>query len=291
MSLSAYESSWAHLCDELKVLDLLIRLRLLRQTWNRQPNAWDQFKGLVLTEDEITQLLTNAIPRDDPQHSQCQSLLAELEQARSDVEERRAASLLTGTYLSLAYLSHLFQLSRFQEQCLLICLAPEVDRKYEKLYAYLQDDVTRKKPSVDLVMSLLLTTPEQTIVARSAFGPQAPLRRFRLIQMIGGSEETPLLSRFLKLDDRIAGFLLETDGLDTRLNRDAIFSWPQVTWDEVSVADETRDRMRAFVSNAFGDSEKVIFYFAGPDHAAKESLMEAIFLLFSRNSITSPTLS
>ena len=38
---------------------------------------------------------------------------------------------------------------------LLICLASELDLRYERLYAYLQDDVTRKQPSVDLVLNLL----------------------------------------------------------------------------------------------------------------------------------------
>jgi|RhiMetdeSRZDD1v2_1073273.scaffolds.fasta_scaffold1065608_2 winged helix domain-containing protein len=31
----------------------------------------------------------------------------------------------------------------------------ELRRKYDTLYAYLQDDITRKRPSVDLVLDIL----------------------------------------------------------------------------------------------------------------------------------------
>ena len=77
-------------------------------------------------------------------------------------------------YLSLPYLAQLFQLTAFEEHCLLVCLAPELDRKYEKLYAYLQDDVTRKKPSVDLVLKLLCETMPEKLAARLAFDRALP---------------------------------------------------------------------------------------------------------------------
>ena len=57
--------------------------------------------------------------------------------------------------LRLDRLARLFGLSTLDIDILLICLAPELDNRYERLYAYLQDDVTRKRPSVDLVFNLL----------------------------------------------------------------------------------------------------------------------------------------
>ena len=99
-------------------------------------------------------------------------LHAALLHVSSRIEARRTASLHAGVYLSLPYLAQLFQLTAFEEQCLLVCLAPELDRKYEKLYAYLQDDVTRKKPSVDLVLKLLCETMPEKLAARLAFDPE-----------------------------------------------------------------------------------------------------------------------
>jgi len=53
----AYATSWEHLADELKRLDLLIHLRVLKQRNGLPANPLDQFKGLVLSEEEIGKLL------------------------------------------------------------------------------------------------------------------------------------------------------------------------------------------------------------------------------------------
>src|SRR4051794_24894296 len=48
-----------------------------------------------------------------------------------------------------------FGLDGFDLDVVLVALAPEIDIRYERIYAYLQDDVTRRRPSVDLVLNLL----------------------------------------------------------------------------------------------------------------------------------------
>lgn len=55
----------------------------------------------------------------------------------------------------LAMLSAAFRLNSFESDSLLIALAPEIDARYERLFDYLQDDLTRNRPSVDLLMDLL----------------------------------------------------------------------------------------------------------------------------------------
>ena len=47
-----------------------------------------------------------------------------------------------------------FELDPFDQDAFLVCLAPDLDLRYERLYAYLQDDVTRKRPNVDLILRL-----------------------------------------------------------------------------------------------------------------------------------------
>ena len=67
---SAYLSSWEHLRDEFSRLDLLIRLELLKENRSRTPNPLDQFKGLILTESEVNDLLEiddpTAVKQEDP---------------------------------------------------------------------------------------------------------------------------------------------------------------------------------------------------------------------------------
>ena len=60
-----------------------------------------------------------------------------------------------------------------EREVLVICLAAEVNLKYERLYAYLHDDVTKKRPTVDLVLRLLCSK------VRSASARGARLRQMQ----------------------------------------------------------------------------------------------------------------
>lgn len=220
----AYAHNWEYLCDELRRLDLLIHLQLLRQGDRRPASPLDQFKGLVLSDSEIYPLLQSSngdsaqTADADVYSSEYQELAATFARLETEIRERRAGMKEAGHYVPLAHLAQIFQLSTFEQDCLLICLAPELNHKYEKLYAYLQDDVTRKKPSVDLVMNLLLHDTHEKWAARAAFDPGASLFRFRLLRMAEGFEGArPLISRFLALDDRMVSFLLGGNEIDSRI--------------------------------------------------------------------------
>lgn len=230
-----YARNLDYLLDELKRLELLIHLRILKKQHLQTASPLDQFKGLVLLEEEILQLVAGTgdeFGDEDhsvPNNSKAQMLGESLAQLEIGIAQRRAGGLLNGTGIFLARCSELFGLTRFDEQCLLICLAPEMDRKFEKLYAYLQDDVTRKKPSVDLLLSLLCETMEEKLEARSAFEPHSRLMKYRLVQVIDESPDhsSPLISRSLKLDDRVVGYLLGSGQIDVRLHSSTHLSSPR----------------------------------------------------------------
>jgi SpoVK/Ycf46/Vps4 family AAA+-type ATPase len=284
----AYANSWEHLSDELKRLDSLLRLQMLKQRNRHQENPLEQFKGLVMSEQEIAGLLSDdPNPLDDENHLKTDVLedrriIESLNQLESKINERRAASLKEGIYLSLQYLSQLFHISPFEELCLIICLAPELDRKYEKIYAFLQDDVTRKKPSVDLVQSLLCNTVQEKLESRLAFDPQGPLLKYRLLQLTESSPDgpAPLLSRLLKLDDRIGNFLLGFGQIDARFESIARLVAPQAEPDHIMVADDVQRRIRRFVHSHLGEMrslrQTVVFYFHGPYGSGKRLLAEVI---------------
>jgi len=273
--------------DELRRLDLLIRLCLLREQYKKPPNLLDQFRGLVLSDEEITRLLVDparpyaddALPHHEPQEQQ--ELVKALRQLEGCMQQRLAASTRDAVSLSLPILAQLFHLTRFEEQCLVICLAPELDRKYEKLYAYLQDDVTRKKPSADLVFNLLCQTMPERLAARAVFDPQAPLLQYRLVQMTDTSPDgpAPLLQRLLKLDDRVVNFLLGFRQTDARLEHVAHLLAPQAKAQLATVLEDLREQMRSFLTTHFSARQSagnVIFYLHGPYASGKRALAESV---------------
>jgi len=257
----AYASAWAYLSDELKRLDLLIRLQMLRQGNNQPAGPLDHFRGLVLSESEVNGLLS--ITHDPGQNgsslvnaSEYGELATTLESLESEIDQRRACTIAEGVYLPIIHLAQIFQLTPFEQDCVLICLAPELNRKYDRLYAYLQDDVTRKRPSIDLAMNLLLRSPEARLAARSVFEPAAPLLRFRLLRVLDGLDGvTPLISRFLTLDDRMVNFLLGRNQIDARLEPATIWYEPQFNFEPL-VDQARQESIRSLVQSHFEQGAK-----------------------------------
>jgi len=81
----------------------------------------------------------------------------------------------------------------------LLVLAPELDLRYERLYGYLQDDLTRRRPTPDLLANLLATDAEQRLAVLARLAPEAPLRRHAVLEpVVEGS--LPWLARGWQLD-------------------------------------------------------------------------------------------
>src|SRR3954454_9148678 len=90
---------------------------------------------------------------------------------------------------------------------LAVCAAAELNPRYGRLYAYLQDDVTRKLPSPRLVGQLLEGEGLSPADVMAAFDTQARLRHFGALKLLGDAQ-TPLAERPVKVADRLAAALL-----------------------------------------------------------------------------------
>lgn len=121
--------------------------------------------------------------------------------------------------LPFVQLVHMLGLSALDAYILILCLAPELDRRYERLYAYLQDNVIERLPTINLMMNLLGQTLEERFEVRARFQPDMPLRQHMLVEVLPDpSHHRPgFLAHQIKLDHRIAAFLLGDYVFDERL--------------------------------------------------------------------------
>jgi hypothetical protein len=221
-SVKAYGNAGAHLSDEFVKLDARIQLQVLKLRDLRSHKKFDEFAGLYIAEEDIDKVLEKDSKGQDTSDSASEdaeiiSVLNQIERFQAAVSARVEESLRQGIILPLYQLAYLFHLTPFELDAILICLAPELDLKYETLYAYLHNDVTKKQPSVNLILELLCPTGEQRMNARTAFYVQAPLLKYALLKLVDDAEQKPLLSKCLKLDERIVNFLLGFNLLDARL--------------------------------------------------------------------------
>jgi hypothetical protein len=167
------------------------------------------------------------------------------------------------------WLQQQFELETIDLDIALIALAPETDLRYERLFGYLQDDVTRRRPSVDLVLNLLCASREAKVVARGRFAPDSPLIRHKLLHVVpdGSGPVPPLLAHFVKLDDPVVRFLLGQGGLDARLQSvarlDATAAHPQGT--KSGAADQA-------IAHALAAGSRPHFYLEGPASGEKDAV-------------------
>jgi SpoVK/Ycf46/Vps4 family AAA+-type ATPase len=178
----------------------------------------------------------------------------------------------------MAWLQQKFGLSAFDIDLVLIALAPEVDLRYERLYAYLQDDVMRKRPTVDLALNLLCPSAEAKLLRRKHFAPSAPLIRQGLLQIVPDPNqiEPPFLSQYLKLEVQIVHFLLGQAGLDARLTSFCQLIEPSVAFEELPLKMQTKQALHVLSLHARQSNQPLQFYFQGPPGAGKRGTAEAI---------------
>jgi hypothetical protein len=278
----AYSSSWEHLADELRWLDHLLHLCLLDRMRQGGDDPLGSFKGLVLSEQAILRLLAGggqgasgaSVAAGVPA-----AVAASLDEIALRIARTRDASMRAGIDLLLPRLSQIFHLDPFEERCVLICLAPEVDRKYEQIYAYLHDDLTRRKPTIGLVLELLCASPEEMFAARAAFEPRGTLLQARLIHVEGMREGlSPLLSRGLKLEDRIAGFLLGSRTIAPAVQDLAHLVAPVARPDVSLIAGDMRARLGAAIRERLERTEpgSLVVYLHGPHGAETAALAHAV---------------
>jgi len=268
-------------------LDLWIRREVMRLRLGSTTQTDEDYRGLYISDEEVdgllnVQLPTNAVTNlaklpDEVEKS--------LEQAGMAVDLRIAKleeqARLSGQELRINRLVDLFGLSEIERQVLLICLAPELDLKYERLYAYLQDDVTKKRPTLDLVMRLLCPTLEARLDVRRAFEPGAALLEWELVSLHDdpGARRPSLPARYLKLDDRIAHYLLGSNQIDGRLFE---FVDPQAGAAWSDMAAEVEQRLLQWSSawdRTWKDISPVILFhgrYGSGRHAAASSLARAL---------------
>ena len=78
---------------------------------------------------------------------------------------------------------------------LMLCVAPELDPRFGRLYAYLHDDVTRKLATPRLVARLAAGDGVSSDDVLMRFDRSAPLSRVGALRILDQASQTPLADR------------------------------------------------------------------------------------------------
>ncbi|MEU9580529.1 AAA family ATPase [Streptomyces chilikensis] len=155
------------------------------------PDPDDPYRGQYLTPEAVARVLDEPGGLGVPGHEPWQP---------------PAGSVLGG-------LAARFGLSPLDLDLLLVAVAPDLDARFERLYGYLNDDLTRRRPTVGLALELCGLPPAGSGRFRLAAG--APLVEEGLLTVT--EPERPPLSRVLAVPDRVTAHLLGGTRPDARL--------------------------------------------------------------------------
>ena len=201
--------------DYLNVRLQLLRLRLqrrvlwLRRQWKHDP--LQDFQASVISDEQADWLLRpedrdaeNRFYFDDEAAA---PLSREIQALEDQLATQSQLLLDAGAPPALELLTHLFGLNAWERDVLMLCFAPVHDSSFARLYAYVQNDVTLTQPTLNLAVSLF--SEQDRCVASDSLAPDAPLRRFCLVNVSD--------TRTLSIDERIVSYINGINHPDERV--------------------------------------------------------------------------
>ena len=160
----------------LQTLDRLLGLAVDKTARMLGPaTLLDPWRGMHLDADEVRRVIARGQP-------------ASL--TYSGAAERLAACLLQTE--AGARLCEVAQLDMLDLAIVAIALAPDIDLRYERIYAYLQDDVSRKRPCPDLIANLLCASTAERLQMLPLFDANSPLLRHGVLRWCGDAHGSDL---------------------------------------------------------------------------------------------------
>jgi SpoVK/Ycf46/Vps4 family AAA+-type ATPase len=275
-----FQNSIDHIMAEIKRIELMLQSKMISLNHDNGNIKKDKFEGLYITEEEVEAIIgtTRYQTKDNP--SQIQELNQvhisdSLKQLEGEIYSKKKESLLHGITLRLDKLEQLFQLTPFDIDILLVCLLPEIDLKYQRLYAYLQNDITQKNPTVNLTLELLCKSFSEILKSRNAFSSSASLIKHQLVHLNGNHSLTPipLLAKSLQIDGRILHHLLEIDQIDSCLLPFTQLLQPKLKLEEIILPEKTKQVLTTLIAQR---GRAPVCHLHGDNGVGKKSTAEAI---------------
>ncbi len=262
--LAADDLSLQYLQTRLARLDVALQ-RAVRRWQLAGQDSSDPFRGLRISDAEASALADRPLASNWGQVA----VLKAADAAAFDQAERAAnnamhlleqAARQQQVLLRLQQLATTFQFDTFDLDAFLICLAPALDLRYERLYAYLQDDVTRKLVSINLILDLLTEPGLLRLRQLTHFMADAPLIKYHLLQPAEALSPS-LLAQTLSVDPTIVAWLFGHYVPHTSLGTQAYLEAPLPDLvDELLAGHVQADLKRAV-------TEKAIVVLYGPDRS------------------------
>ncbi|PJF45053.1 MAG: hypothetical protein CUN55_00750 [Phototrophicales bacterium] len=277
MSSEEYTLNLSYLQVQLRRLDLILSVAVqYARNAGFDPN--NEFQGLFISEEEVGQHLrafpgvgfwgnTEPVAQNPVIQPTLQNINAQLRQIETEAETQ-------GFVLRLRTLQKMLGLTVEDLDLLIVALAPAIDRRYERIYGFLQDDVTKRRPTVNLAINLLGKDWADRLRLWQRLTDQSPLVEQGLLELVAdpAMPHSAFHSYMLKVDSHIADYVQLVDSIPKAWQfflKNEIITGPH--WDELIL----EENLYQTLSRHYGHLSP-IFHFYGNYGSGRHTLSRAL---------------
>lgn len=167
---------------------------------------------------------------------------------------------------AMTILSQRFDLSRFEQELLLLCAARDLDTRIDKLCGQAQQDAGRNYPTFALAL-VIFDDPTW-----DALSPDHPLRYWNFIEVNQGGGQS-LTTSTLRADERIVNYLKGMNHLDDRVAR---LITPMHLQSEISELPQSQSTVVTFINkeieHSLSKQHLPVVQLLGHDLASKQAI-------------------
>ena len=228
---------------------------------------------LCVTEEQVQTLLDDVESLFLP--AQSRSKTASLTDEETATERQiRANCWASGLTLPLDSLTEEMKLSPFEVEALLLCAAVEVDRSYERIYAYILDDLNRRYPCVELLSSLTANSLAEICARREVLGPYGKLRRSGALRAYG--DPVTGLRQELRISPALLAFLTGSGADVTSWFRDAAEVQLAASLSDIHLPEDIDATLIERMGHSVRDGGVAVIGIWGPRHSGVVDIAQAV---------------
>lgn len=280
----AYKNPHEHLREEIYWLNRKLAAYVIKVRTESFLEDTSDLKGFFISDNEIDSFLgignygnqNDGRKTQEQQHvDEINKLIDEANNLRIRIDKRIQKSLEKSIGLPLLLLTKHFNLTAFEVQALIICIAPIVDSRYAKAYAYLNNDFSKKYPTRELIFSLLGEGRNPEYGSLFKLHHPSSLIRYGLIEI--GGDELYSSSQYapLKVDSRIAQYILSHQAIDEKLSS-TIKYIPPIPWDQVVIPNDLFQSLNGLLNYELSKNGRVCLYLQGRQGVGRKTVARAL---------------
>lgn len=206
----SYRQPEEYLADLMRLMELTLTEYLRRRGGAREP--LDRFRGVIITERQVLETMEG----DDGLAAFQDTARRQRAKAALWMASRKERS---GLFFAPDYLFDRLGLDELERFTLLLCLMPQYDETYAKIFAFLQDDAERTRPGCALALALFDFLPRASLGEGAQTRLQALRDRCALLFLHGREGEVdPCIAAFFLQNGRLG---LLPEGTRLRLPEEA----------------------------------------------------------------------